>query len=228
MIISTPNHEEITDFKSLHILIEILQDEVMSPEEVSNPIEQNGPPQTGYREDLSRGQSSNPRPRSMAIQDLLNPAGQEWSESPSSSCASPRTVILGRANSIPSTVRLYSRRTSLSPPTNGRRRRTVSMSSASRTRERRAFRPTYSDEEVYFIWYHRIDLGYDWQDINHAYNAQFPERPREGFGGIQCKYYRYCEEFGVPKVRNRNRAASAVNEYGMRSRTGLTYPWMRK
>lgn len=81
---------------------------------------------------------------------------------------------------------------------------------------------------MYFIWYHRIDLGYDWQDINRAYNAQFPERPRQRIGGIQCKYYRYCEEFGVPKVRNRDRAASAAEKYGMRSRTGLTYPWMLK
>ena len=112
---------------------------------------------------------------------------------------------------------------------NGNRsRRASSSSSGSRTRERRAFRPTYSDEEVYFIWYHRIDLGYDWQDINRAYNAQFPERPRQRIGGIQCKYYRYCEEFGVPKVRNRDRAASAAEQYGMRSRTGLTYPWMIK
>ena len=109
-----------------------------------------------------------------------------------------------------------------------RRRRTSSSSSGSRTRERRAFRPTYSDEEVYFIWYHRIDLGYDWQDINRAYNAQFPDRPRQRIGGIQCKYYRYCEEFGVPKVRNRDRAASAAEQYGMRSRTGLTFPWMMK
>jgi hypothetical protein len=170
-----------------------------------------------------------PHRRSMAIQDLLNPAGQERSQSPQYRCLPPRTLRLTRAKSHPNNLRQYSsNRSSMSPPAHGSRRRTSSMSSGSRTRERRAFRPTYSEEEVNFIWYHRIDLGYDWQDINHAYNAQFPDRPRSGFGGIQCKYYRYCEEFGVPKVRNRNRAASAIKEYGMRSRTGLTYPWMMK
>lgn len=144
-----------------------------------------------------QAQSSAERRPVMAINDILNPINNGDSGGPQGSA----TTTAGVASQ--------------------------SSSSRQASRERRQFRPTYSDEEVYFIWYHRIDLGYDWQDITNAYNAQFPDRRREGFGGIQCKYYRYCEEFGLPKVRNRDRGASQVQEYGMRARTGLSYPWMR-
>ena len=106
--------------------------------------------------------------------------------------------------------------------------RTHTPSSSTRfSGTRREFRPTYSEEEALFIWYHRVDLGLDWQDITNAYKRQFPERPREGPGGIQCKYYRCCAENNIPKVRERDKSASAVEEYGMKARTGLHYPWMR-
>lgn len=45
--------------------------------------------------------------------------------------------------------------------------------------ERRQFRPPYSEEEVDFIWYHRIDLGYEWADVERAYQHQFPNRDRK-------------------------------------------------
>lgn len=94
--------------------------------------------------------------------------------------------------------------------------------------ERRQFRPPYSEEEVDFIWYHRIDLGYDWADVERAYQHQFPNSGREGFTGIQCKYYRFCDEKGIPKVRDRSKESSQVELYGMRARSGRTYPWMRR
>lgn len=100
--------------------------------------------------------------------------------------------------------------------------------SSSGRRERREMRPTYQQEEEYFIWYHRVDLGMDWRDVRAAYNTQFPERQRRGFQGIQCKYYRCCETHGIPRVRERNRAASPDKSYGVRTRLpGLWYPWMR-
>lgn len=96
-------------------------------------------------------------------------------------------------------------------------------------RERREFRPTYQQEEEYFIWYHRVDLGMDWCDVRLAYNRQFPDRQRRGFQGIQCKYYRCCEFHGVPRVRERNRVASPEKSYGVRSRLpGIWYAWMRR
>ena len=95
-------------------------------------------------------------------------------------------------------------------------------------RERREFRPTYQQEEEYFIWYHRVDLGMDWTDVRQAYNAQFPERQRRGFQGIQCKYYRCCETHGIPRVRERNRGGALDKSYGVRSRLpSLWYSWMR-
>lgn len=94
--------------------------------------------------------------------------------------------------------------------------------------ERRQFRPPYSEEEVDFIWYHRIDLGYDWADVERAFQHQFPNSGREGFTGIQCKYYRFCDEKGIPKVRDRSKESSQVELYGMRARSGRTYPWMRR
>ena len=117
---------------------------------------------------------------------------------------------------------------SLRPPhVAQQRRRTPSVSSTKVSGTRREFRPTYSDEEAFFIWYHRLDLGWDWSDITEAYNKQFPERPREGAGGMQCKYYRCCSDNNIPKVRELRRSASAADEYGMKAKTKLHYPWMR-
>ncbi|MCJ1478123.1 hypothetical protein MMC13_006799 [Lambiella insularis] len=105
--------------------------------------------------------------------------------------------------------------------------RHTSRSSSGR-RERREMRPTYQQEEEYFIWYHRVDLNLDWRDVRAAYNNQFPDRQRRGFQGIQCKYYRCCETHGIPRVRERNRAATPDKSYGVRTRLpGLWYPWMR-
>lgn len=107
-------------------------------------------------------------------------------------------------------------------------------------------RPTYQQEEEYFIWYHRVDLGLDWRDVRTAYNAQFPNRQRRGFQGIQCKYYRCCETHGIPRVRERNRGGVGAvggggggngggvggvggGGYGVRQRLpGLWYPWMER
>lgn len=202
---------------SIHILITALEKEVMSSGENTRGQGQNNNRQNQNDAHSSQGHHGSPRRPSMAIEDMLNPVTGEQSRDGSSYHGS-RALESAQ----------HARRPTSSSSANGRPRTSSSSSSRSPgTKERRQFRPTYSDEEVYFIWYYRIDLGYDWQDITNAYNAQFFDRPREGFGGIQCKYYRYCEEFGIPKVRDRDRGAPQVLEYGMRSRTGLSYPWMR-
>ena len=95
-------------------------------------------------------------------------------------------------------------------------------------RERREFRPTYHQEEEYFIWYHRVDLNMDWTEVKNAYNVQFPGRQRRGFQGIQCKYYRCAEIHGVPPVRERNKSEAAHQTYGVRKYApNVWYPWMR-
>ena len=95
-------------------------------------------------------------------------------------------------------------------------------------RERREFRPTYHQEEEYFIWYHRVDLSMDWAEVKNAYNAQFPDRKRRGFQGIQCKYYRCAENHGVPPVRERNKSEASQQAYGVRKYAPhVWFPWMR-
>ncbi|MCJ1340868.1 hypothetical protein MMC09_006164 [Bachmanniomyces sp. S44760] len=105
-------------------------------------------------------------------------------------------------------------------------RRALSRSSQI-SRERREFRPTYTQEENHFLWYHREDLRMDWTDVKRAFMEQFPHRDRKGVQGIQCKYYRFTEEIGLPKIRQRTRGPADRN-YGIRIRLpGVWYPWMR-
>ena len=161
--------------------------------------------------------------RRMAIHSVLNP---DNSTHMTRSQPSRESSIEGysHGSSSPSSMGYYKR---VIQTHRTQHNRHISQSD-SRQRQRREMRPTYQQEEEYFIWYHRVDLGMDWRDVRAAYNAQFPERQRSGFQGIQCKYYRCCETHGVPRVRERNRAASPDKSYGVRSRLpGLWYPWMR-
>jgi hypothetical protein len=98
------------------------------------------------------------------------------------------------------------------------------------TRERRESRPAYQVEEDTFIWYHRDDLGMQWNDVSKAYNAQFPDRPRIGRQGIQSRYYRVLEVEGVPKIRKRPKSLKSKkirHHYGVIARTNRRYSWMR-
>ena len=170
----------------------------------------------------SQSNTDTTRPRSMAIQSLLNPTDYAPARLVSSISGDDDR---SRGSLSPDSEEENQFRQTL--PDEDQRRLSSSSSSPS-ARERREFRPTYLQEEEYFIWYHRVDLGMDWPDVKQAYNAQFPQRQRRGFQGIQCKYYRCCETYGVPRVRDRNRAASPAESYGVRSRLpGLWYPWMR-
>ena len=190
---------------------------------------------TSRRNEHSSGSTSctsdgPPRRRALPIEDLLNPSVEDRNTGPTS-LAPIRASSSGISGS--SGLRYYQNKT-----TTGRRRpqckaprsprgSPTGSSSSRYSGTRREFRPTYSEEETLFIWYHRIDLKYDWPDIINAYNAQFPDRVREGPGGIQCRYYRCCSDNNIPKVRDRRRSASSVKDYGMRARTGLVYPWMK-
>lgn len=241
--------QNIRETTNLHIHFKVAESEIM----------------TGRRNDGALGGSSahlpqrDPRRRSMAIQDLLNPSIEDrgshsqYPSRPSASSVSQSSRTSSRASHSSRTspartsryfrtspsqgaryIRTsplqpaYDRSGSLRPPhITQQRARTSSAPSAKFSGTRREFRPTYSEEEALFIWYHRLDLGLDWADVTEAYNKQFPDRPREGCGGIQCKYYRCCQDNNIPKVRERRRSASAAEDYGMRARTGLHYPWMR-
>lgn len=225
-------HEaSLQDSTPLHILITILERDIMpfrqnnqgwggshGRSEENRRISQEG-------HDALRAQRNTPRRRSMAIHDMLNPSDGESPTPPQHQ--SPRVENdEDRQMSRSPNSNGSSGRPSPTQSNHGRRRIPSMSSRNSATRAPRQFRPPYSDEEIHFIWYHRIDLGYEWSDITRAYNAQFPQRQREGFGGIQCKYYRLREAYNIPRVRLRNRSSSPVNAYGMQSTTGLSYPWM--
>ena len=120
----------------------------------------------------------------------------------------------------------------------------------------RPARPKYEEEEMYFIWYHRVDLGLEWKEVRESFNRQFPSRPRSGFQGIQSKFYRFIREKKCPMLREQRRmrngeflhegaaaSASATGhsptpevrakdaagaEYGVVEWMGVCYPWMRE
>ncbi|KAL4754453.1 hypothetical protein BDW72DRAFT_166163 [Aspergillus terricola var. indicus] len=117
---------------------------------------------------------------------------------------------------------------------------------------RRQPRPKYEEEEMYFIWYQRVDLGQEWKEVRESFNRQFPERPRKGFQGIQCKFYRFIKEKKCPTLREQRRmrdgefvsgqaphalshpssdSASAYGgkpQFGVVEWMGVWYPWMRE
>ena len=83
------------------------------------------------------------------------------------------------------------------------------------------------EEEDHFVWYHRVDLRMSWAEVNQAYNGQFAERDQEDFRKSQWNYYRCLDACGQTKPNQSEQAAFPQEEYRMRARTGLWYPWMR-
>ncbi|KAL4917488.1 hypothetical protein BDW62DRAFT_201726 [Aspergillus aurantiobrunneus] len=107
---------------------------------------------------------------------------------------------------------------------------------------RRPPRPKYEEEEMYFIWYHRVDLCQEWKEVRESFNRQFPSRQRRGFQGIQCKFYRFIKEKKCPTLREQRRmrdgeflrqeSSSGFNggapQFGVVEWMGVWYPWMRE
>lgn len=81
----------------------------------------------------------------------------------------------------------------------------LSSSSSTNADGRRPPRPKYEEEEMFFIWYHRVDLGQEWKEVRESFNRQFPNRQRSGFQGIQCKFYRFIREKSCPTLREQRR-----------------------
>ncbi|KAJ5142172.1 Alpha/Beta hydrolase protein [Penicillium atrosanguineum] len=118
----------------------------------------------------------------------------------------------------------------------------VSSSSSTNADRRRPPRPKYEEEEMYFIWYHRVDLCQEWKEVRESFNRQFPSRQRRGFQGIQCKFYRFIKEKKCPTLREQRRmrdgeflregaslgADSAAPRFGVIEWANVWYPWMRE
>ncbi|KUL82149.1 hypothetical protein ZTR_10708 [Talaromyces verruculosus] len=106
----------------------------------------------------------------------------------------------------------------------------------------RAHRPRYTDEEMYFIWYHRVDLDKEWRDCTEDFNKQFPgqghsERNRQG---LQCKFYRFIDAKKCPTLRGRQQLQGKefigrgystrerlLPKFGVVEWCHVWYPWMR-
>ncbi|KAJ5214857.1 hypothetical protein N7468_010536 [Penicillium chermesinum] len=117
-----------------------------------------------------------------------------------------------------------------------------SSSSTNGTERRRPPRPKYEEEEMYFIWYHRVDLCQEWKEVRESFNRQFPSRQRRGFQGIQCKFYRFIKEKRCPTLREQRRMrdgeflregtsltdANGAPRFGVVEWANVWYPWMRE
>ncbi|KAL4885329.1 hypothetical protein BJY04DRAFT_180657 [Aspergillus karnatakaensis] len=144
----------------------------------------------------------------------------------------------------------YRPRSTDSSPEAYSRDRYDSVSSSSSTNNgptgdrRRAPRPKYEEEEMYFIWYHRVDLCQEWKEVRESFNRQFPNRQRSGFQGIQCKFYRFIKEKKCPTLREQRRmrdgeflrqesssagfGGGGAPQFGVVEWIGVWYPWMRE
>jgi hypothetical protein len=117
----------------------------------------------------------------------------------------------------------------------------VSCSSSNATERRRPSQPKYKEEEMYFIWYHRVDLCQVWKEVCENFNRRFPNRQRRGFQGIQCKFYRFIKEKKCPTLREQRRMQdgeflrkgstmidSGAPRFGVVEWAQVWYPWMRE
>lgn len=120
-----------------------------------------------------------------------------------------------------------------------------STSSITVSERRRAPRPKYTDEEMYFIWYHRVDLDEEWRDCTEAFNKQFPGQGRSerNTQGIQCKFYRFINAKKCPTVREQRRLKDGefmacgrggrstrerlMPQFGVVEWCHVWYPWMK-
>ncbi|KAL4901905.1 hypothetical protein BDW74DRAFT_67912 [Aspergillus multicolor] len=157
----------------------------------------------------------------------------------------------------PHTRDRYSSVSSSTSSTNGHHSQHSHSASSSgrgqgRDSRRRLPRPKYEEEEMYFIWYHRVDLSQEWKEVRESFNRQFANRKREGFQGIQCKFYRFIKEKNCPTLREQRRMrdgefisgqtphalsqppADSGSGYGGKPQFGVVewmgvwYPWMKE
>ena len=89
----------------------------------------------------------------------------------------------------------------------------------------------YTREELHFLWYHRLDLGLGWEEVEAQFNRRF--RPERNKPGLQCKYYRVLENEGVARTRLQarlrdNLATNLVSQFGIIQKTNYRYSWMRE
>ncbi|KAI1610555.1 hypothetical protein EDD36DRAFT_421630 [Exophiala viscosa] len=91
-------------------------------------------------------------------------------------------------------------------------------------------RQKYQDEQSFFIWYHRTDLGLPWDQVMEMYRRYWKEDREKS--GLQCKFYRILDQYNVDKVRKqtkmgRSSAREKKGKFGVLQRTNRRFPWMK-
>ncbi|KIW78532.1 hypothetical protein Z517_08370 [Fonsecaea pedrosoi CBS 271.37] len=104
-----------------------------------------------------------------------------------------------------------------------------SIAGRKRRRPRRGCKK-YTNEQRYFIWYHRTDLKEAWDDVEREFLRQFGEVRKKS--GLQCKFYRVLHEAKVEKVREQAKSGrryrgDLVGRFGVVDRTAERFAWMR-
>ncbi|KAJ5117347.1 hypothetical protein N7448_010979 [Penicillium atrosanguineum] len=111
-----------------------------------------------------------------------------------------------------------------------------------RTQRRGSHREEYEEEEIQFIWYHRVDLRWQWKWIREKFNREFSSHKPRSFHGSQCKFYRFikemksptlCDQYPVHNGKSRNTGAYFGNvrrspylHFDEWAR--IWYPWVHK
>ncbi|KAK6366863.1 hypothetical protein LTS17_010414 [Exophiala oligosperma] len=89
-------------------------------------------------------------------------------------------------------------------------------------------REKYTEEKMFFVWYHRVDLDMSWDEVTNAYNRFFPEDRRKG--GLQCRFYRALDQYNVKKVRQQARfgriRGGLIEKFGVLDCTDRRFTWM--
>lgn len=78
-------------------------------------------------------------------------------------------------------------------------------------------------EEMYFVWYHRVDLREEWEKVRESFYQQFPSRELVKFKSILKQFYRFIKGENCPPLKEQRQLCQGVIKW-----TGVWYPWMRE
>ena len=147
----------------------------------------------------------------------------------------PQRVVLPHRPSGVNRAHLYPRPPDIREDTSQGRRVTKSVHTL-RDDDMKGPRPPrfrYSEEEAIFCWYHRVDLGMPWDRVAEEFGRRWPHLHRKK-SGLQCKFYRLLDDFGVEKVREKSRhghdhgGPTYTTKVRLVDRVATRYPWMSR
>lgn len=107
----------------------------------------------------------------------------------------------------------------------------TSVETISERSTKREPRQKYTAEQLYFLWYHRIDLREHWHTIVDKFEIQFNQR--RNVGALECRFYRILKDWGIEKVREQSRIIgrgdrSELPRYGVIQQTTARFWWMHE